>query len=154
MSLWVTVLLASAIAFGLKLAGHVVPHSWLDGARVARIAAMLPVALLAALVAVQTFTTTGGTFVVDARAGALAVAAGRARAAGAVPAGRGPGRRDGGRPARPRLGRLAGPGRRAGRRPAGAQEERAARQARTAARYSRCSAGRSLRWRCCSASSR
>ena len=35
---------------------------------------MLPVALLAALVAVQTFTTTGGTFVVDARAGALAVA--------------------------------------------------------------------------------
>ena len=61
MTLWVTVLLASAIAFGLKLAGHVVPHSWLDGARVARIAAMLPVALLAALVAVQTFTTTGGT---------------------------------------------------------------------------------------------
>ena len=71
---WLTVLLASAIAFGLKLAGHLVPHSWLDGARVARIAAMLPVALLAALVAVQTFTTAGGTFVVDARAGALAVA--------------------------------------------------------------------------------
>ena len=74
MTLWLTVLLASAIAFGLKLAGHVVPHSWFDGARVARIAAMLPVALLAALVAVQTFTTAGGTFVVDARAGALAVA--------------------------------------------------------------------------------
>ena len=74
MSLVADVLLASAIAFALKLAGHVVPHTWLDGPRVARIDAMLPVALLAALVAVQAFTTTGGTFVLDARAGRLAVA--------------------------------------------------------------------------------
>ena len=106
---------------------------------------MLPVALLAALVAVQAFTTTGGTFVLDARAGALAVAV-VALALRAPFLCRGPGRRDGGRPARPRLGRRRCLDR--------AQEERATRQARTAARYSRCSAGRSLRWRCCSASSR
>ena len=74
MSLWLTVLLASAIAFGLKLAGHVVPHSWLDGARVARIAAMLPVALLAALVAVQA-ATSHGALVADGRLVGLAVAA-------------------------------------------------------------------------------
>jgi uncharacterized membrane protein len=74
MSLWLTVLLASAVAFGLKVAGYVVPHAWLDGPRVARMTAMLPVALLAALVAVQAFTTSRGTFVVDARAGAVAVA--------------------------------------------------------------------------------
>jgi hypothetical protein len=74
MSLWGTVLLASAVAFGLKVAGYVVPHSWLAGARVARMTALLPVALLAALVAVQAFTTPSGAFVLDARAGAVAVA--------------------------------------------------------------------------------
>jgi branched chain amino acid efflux pump len=74
MSLWLTVLLASAIAFGLKVAGYLVPHTWLDGPRIARMTSMLPVALLAALVAVQAFTTSSGTFVLDARAGAVAAA--------------------------------------------------------------------------------
>lgn len=73
MSVWVTVLVASAAAFGLKYAGHVVPHRWLDAPRIRRVTDLLPVALLAALVAVQAFTT-GNTLVLDARAAALAVA--------------------------------------------------------------------------------
>ena len=73
MSVWVTVLVASGAAFGLKYAGHVVPHHWLDGPRTRRVTDLLPVALLAALVAVQAFTT-GTALVLDARAAAVAVA--------------------------------------------------------------------------------
>ena len=51
MTLWVTLLLACVLAYAAKLAGHVVPPSWLDHPRATRISALLPVALLAALVA-------------------------------------------------------------------------------------------------------
>jgi hypothetical protein len=74
MTLWTTVLLASGLAFALKLLGYVVPHQVLDGAIVSRVTAMLPVALLAALVAVQTFAAPGGGLTLDARAAGLAVA--------------------------------------------------------------------------------
>ncbi|MDQ1537355.1 MAG: hypothetical protein QOE58_1748 [Actinomycetota bacterium] len=74
MSQWTTVLLASGLAFALKFLGYVVPHQVLDGAVVSRITAMLPVALLSGLVAVQTFTVNGGSLVMDARAAGLAVA--------------------------------------------------------------------------------
>jgi hypothetical protein len=74
MTLWTTVLLASGLAFALKLLGYLVPHQLLDGAVVSRITAMLPVALLSALVAVQTFTVGGGGLALDARAAGLAVA--------------------------------------------------------------------------------
>jgi branched-subunit amino acid transport protein len=73
-TLWTTVLLASALAFALKFLGYVVPHHILDGAVVSRVTAMLPVALLSALVVVQTFTSAGGVLTVDARAAGLAVA--------------------------------------------------------------------------------
>jgi branched-subunit amino acid transport protein len=73
-SLWTTVLLASGLAFALKLLGYVVPHRMLDGAVVSRVTAMLPVALLSALVAVQTFTTGGSELTLDARAAGVAVA--------------------------------------------------------------------------------
>jgi uncharacterized membrane protein len=72
--LWVTVLAASAAAFGLKLAGHLVPEHWLATARVQRTSALVTVALLVALVVVQTFAD-GQAVVVDARVPALAVAA-------------------------------------------------------------------------------
>jgi uncharacterized membrane protein len=71
---WVAVLAASAVCFATKLAGHRVPEHWLAHPRVARIAALVTAALLAALVAVQTFTDGGGV-VLDARVVALAVAA-------------------------------------------------------------------------------
>ena len=74
MTLWTTVLLASGLSFALKLAGYVVPHHLLDGPRLSRVASMLPVALLSALVAVQTFTGSGGALTLDARAAGVAVA--------------------------------------------------------------------------------
>ena len=74
MTLWVAVLIACAVAFLTKLAGHVVPEAWLSGRRTRRITAMLPVALLASLVVVQTLGGPAGTLVVDARLVAVAVA--------------------------------------------------------------------------------
>lgn len=74
MTLWTTVLLASGLAFALKLAGYVVPHHLLDGPRLSRVASMLPVALLSALVVVQTLTGSGGALTLDARAAGVAVA--------------------------------------------------------------------------------
>lgn len=75
MSPWTTVLLACGLAFATKLLGYVVPARWLHGARTTKVMNFLPVALLAALVAVQTFTGDGGRPALDARAGGLAVAA-------------------------------------------------------------------------------
>lgn len=74
MSTWTAVLVASALAFALKLAGHLVPASWLDGDRTTRVTSALPVALLAALVGVQTLTSSSGGIVVDSRAAAVGVA--------------------------------------------------------------------------------
>jgi len=58
-SQWVTVLAACGAAYLLKLAGHLVPDRWLSGMRVRRVTGLLPVALLTALVVVQTFASTG-----------------------------------------------------------------------------------------------
>jgi branched-subunit amino acid transport protein len=72
--MWPLVLTASVGCYLLKLAGHAVPPSVLGRPRVRRIAALLPVALLAALVAVQTFGA-GQALVVDARLPGVAAAA-------------------------------------------------------------------------------
>jgi branched-subunit amino acid transport protein len=74
MSMWTAVLLASALAFALKYLGYVVPTHWLEGERVSRVTSALPIALLAALVAVQTLTSSSGALVVDSRAAAVGVA--------------------------------------------------------------------------------
>lgn len=74
MTLWTAVLVACACAFGLKLLGYFVPARWVSGSRTSRVTSALPVALLAALVGVQTFGTTTGALVVDARTAAVAVA--------------------------------------------------------------------------------
>jgi Branched-chain amino acid transport protein (AzlD) len=74
MTLWTTVLLASGLAFAFKLLGYFVPHQVLDGPVFSRITAMLPVALLSALVAVQTFTVNSGGLTLDARAAGVTVA--------------------------------------------------------------------------------
>jgi branched-subunit amino acid transport protein len=73
-STWVTVILACALAYGLKLAGYLVPERWAEGERRSRVTALLPVALLAALVAVQTVVGEGGGLVLDARVVALGAA--------------------------------------------------------------------------------
>ncbi|MBB2890472.1 AzlD domain-containing protein [Flexivirga oryzae] len=74
MSLWTTVLLASALSFVTKFAGYVVPQAVLDHPLTDRVMHYLPVALLSALIAVQTFTSGSGSFAFDARAAGLAVA--------------------------------------------------------------------------------
>jgi uncharacterized membrane protein len=72
-STWTVVLAAAAVALATKLAGYVVPPAWLEGPRTRRLTGMLPVALLASLVVLQTFST-GQRLVLDARAAGLAVA--------------------------------------------------------------------------------
>jgi branched-subunit amino acid transport protein len=74
MSLWLTVLVACLLCFVAKVAGHIVPPSWLEHPTAARISALLPVSLLAALVAVQTVVD-HSRLVVDARLAGLAAAA-------------------------------------------------------------------------------
>lgn len=69
--IWTAVLLASAGCYLLKLVGLSVPQRVLDHPVVRRTAALLPIALLAALVVVQTFAQ-GQRVVVDARAAGLA----------------------------------------------------------------------------------
>ena len=72
--IWPGLLVASAACYALKLAGLSLPQSWLQDARIQRIVPLLPVALLAALVAILTFST-GRHLVLDVRAAALGVAA-------------------------------------------------------------------------------
>jgi len=74
MWMWVAIVVAGVLAWATKYIGHVVPQEVLDHPRVQRIAAYITVALLAALAAVQTFTT-GQALVIDARVAAIAVAA-------------------------------------------------------------------------------
>lgn len=75
MTLWTAVLLAAIICVLLKTLGYLVPPKWLEAPRSARIADLLTVALLAALVAVQTLAS-GQEIVIDARIPAILVAAG------------------------------------------------------------------------------
>jgi uncharacterized membrane protein len=67
--MWPAILVAAAGCYVLKLAGVSVPQRVLDAPRVQRIALLLPVALLAALISVQTFGEGP-----DARAAGLAAA--------------------------------------------------------------------------------
>lgn len=71
--MWAAVLGTALGCYLLKLAGLSVPPRVLEHRLVARVADLIPVALLAALVAVQTFSR-GHQIVVDARALGLAAA--------------------------------------------------------------------------------
>ena len=55
MSTWVTVLVASLGCYGLKLIGVSLPQSVLAHERVQRIAALLPIAMLSALIITDLF---------------------------------------------------------------------------------------------------
>ena len=71
--MWLGILLGAAACYSLKLAGLSMPEPVLRNRRVQRIAAMLPVALLAALTMTQTFSQKTH-LTVDARAVGLIVA--------------------------------------------------------------------------------
>ncbi|MBI4944642.1 MAG: AzlD domain-containing protein [Actinobacteria bacterium] len=74
MTTWPAVLAGCAVCYLAKLAGWLVPHAVLERPRVVRVAALVTVALLSALFAVQTVVDTGA-LVLDARVPAVAVAA-------------------------------------------------------------------------------
>lgn len=72
--MWQIIILASVACLAVKMAGYLVPPSLLRRPAPARIADLLTVALLAALIAVQTLGA-GESIVVDARVPAVIVAA-------------------------------------------------------------------------------
>ncbi|MEW2635910.1 AzlD domain-containing protein [Streptomyces sp. NPDC048389] len=74
MSIWIAIAATAVGCYLVKLAGLLVPAGMLERPLVRQLAALLPVALLAALTAQQTFST-GQSLVLDARAAGLAAAA-------------------------------------------------------------------------------
>lgn len=74
MSVWLGVLIASVAVYSWKLLGFMVPSSVLNHPTISRIASLLTVALLSALLGVQGLTG-GGEVVFDARVPALLMAA-------------------------------------------------------------------------------
>lgn len=74
MSLWLPVIAASLGAYAEKLAGFIVPASWLAQPNLKRVVEALPIGLLAALVGYQAFGA-GQALVLDGRLLGLLVAA-------------------------------------------------------------------------------
>ena len=72
-ALWIGVLGTSALAFTLKYLGHSIPEKYLTNPRMLRINTLIPIALLSALVGVQTITEKGK-WVIDQRLAGVAVA--------------------------------------------------------------------------------
>ncbi|HVD47508.1 MAG TPA: AzlD domain-containing protein [Candidatus Limnocylindria bacterium] len=71
--IWAPLLVASVACYLIKLSGLSLPQRFLEDPRIQRTVPLLPVALLAALIAINSFST-GNHLVLDARAAALAVA--------------------------------------------------------------------------------
>jgi hypothetical protein len=53
---WVATIGTIVIAFLLKYSGHSVPERWLSHPKIQKVNALIPIALLSALVAVQSFS--------------------------------------------------------------------------------------------------
>jgi branched-subunit amino acid transport protein len=71
--IWASLLAASAACYAIKLSGLSLPQRVLQDPRIQRTVPLLPVALLAALIAINSFST-GTHLAFDARAASLAVA--------------------------------------------------------------------------------
>ncbi|MDW8809837.1 AzlD domain-containing protein [Streptomyces scabiei] len=74
MNVWIAIIGTAVGCYAVKLIGLLVPEGVLERPLVQRLAALLPVALLAALTAQQTFAD-GHALVLDARAAGLTAAA-------------------------------------------------------------------------------
>jgi hypothetical protein len=72
---WTVLIATSAICLAIKLFGHYVPERWLANARLQRINALIPIALLSALVVAQGVVVKTHV-VIDHRLAGLAVALG------------------------------------------------------------------------------
>lgn len=75
MTTWQVIILASIAVLALKLSGYVIPPKLFEKPTPARVTTLLTVAMLAALIMVQTLGAGRG-ITLDARVPALAVAAG------------------------------------------------------------------------------
>ena len=75
MTLWFAILASSALVYSWKLFGYLVPERFVSNPKIKELAALLTVALLAALVGIQTFVSAEGVEF-DARIPALVLAAG------------------------------------------------------------------------------
>lgn len=71
--MWFAVLAGAAGCYALKYVGSVIPAQVLEQPRVKKIVVLLPISLLSALVAVQTFASSQ-TLTIDARVPALVAA--------------------------------------------------------------------------------
>lgn len=74
MTLWITVIIASVLSFVVKYTGYLIPQRMLERPKFTRVTNLLTVAMLAALVAVQTVGA-GQAIAIDARIPAVIVAA-------------------------------------------------------------------------------
>ncbi|MFF3492327.1 AzlD domain-containing protein [Streptomyces sp. NPDC002795] len=74
MNVWIAIAVTAVGCYAVKLIGLLVPAGALERPVVKRLSALLPVALLAALTAQQTFAD-GRVLLLDARAAGLAAAA-------------------------------------------------------------------------------
>ena len=74
MSLWFWVIVACVVGFLTKLLGYLLPRKWLTNPRVARVAGILTIGLLASLT-IANPVATGQQLALDARIGALVAAA-------------------------------------------------------------------------------
>ena len=73
MSLWSAVLISSALVYSWKFFGYLVPERFVSNPRIKELAALLTVALLAALVGIQTFVSSDG-LSIDARVPSIVAA--------------------------------------------------------------------------------
>ncbi len=72
--MWWGVIGTSVAAYALKFLGHSIPHRYLENPKIQKTNLLIPITLLSALVAVQTFAEKSR-LVIDHRAIGLAIAA-------------------------------------------------------------------------------
>ena len=70
MTLWVAVMVSSALVYSWKLLGYLVPERFVSNPKIKDLASLLTVSLLAALVGIQTFVSPEGV-TLDARLPAI-----------------------------------------------------------------------------------
>lgn len=70
---WISLLVTSALVFIIRFAGYLVPEKYLTNPTSLRINTLIPIALLSALVAVQSFTDKAS-IIIDQRMAGLGVA--------------------------------------------------------------------------------
>jgi branched-subunit amino acid transport protein len=72
--IWIVIAISSVIMFLMRITGYLIPQKLLQGVRLNQIITLIPIVLLAALVAIQTGTS-GDEITVDHRLAGVAVGA-------------------------------------------------------------------------------